>query len=167
MGTRQTDKHQDTANAMLRLALIASLAAAVSAMPAADPQMVYYYPGMTAGYVQQPQVTAYVQQPQVTVQAAEPKTVSYKPTTYVAQPAAEPFFFNNMGRYGGMGWLGSNNMGGKADYGDYGERYYPTYGDYYRTHRYPINDGWMLWDEDLRDKDSKSDKIGLGKDGGR
>merc|ERR1712241_599259 len=79
MGTRQTDKHQDTANAMLRLALIASLAAAVSAMPAADPQMVYYYPGMTAGYVQQPQVTAYVQQPQVTVQAAEPKTVSYKP----------------------------------------------------------------------------------------
>merc|ERR1719270_3318210 len=25
----------------------------------------------------------------------------------------------------------------------------------------------MLWDEDLRDKDSKSDKIGSGKDGGR
>merc|ERR1712241_1147137 len=166
--TRQTDKHQDTANAMLRLALIASLAAAVSAMPAADPQMVYYYPGMTAGYVQQPQVTAYVQQPQVTVQAAEPKTVSYKPTTYVAQPAAEPFFFNNMGRYGGMGWLGSNNMGGKADYGNYGDRYYPTYGDYYRTHRYPLNDGWMLWDEDLRDKDTaKAGKIGFGKDGGR
>merc|ERR1719264_1251155 len=112
--------------AMLRLALIASLAAAVSAMPAADPQMVYYYPGMTAGYVQQPQVTAYVQQPQVTVKAAE------------------PFFFNNMGfGRGGMGWLGSNNMGGKADYGNYGERRYPSYGDYYRTHRYPINDGWM------------------------
>ena len=46
-------------------------------------------------------------------------------------------------------------------------RKYPTYGDYYRTHRYPINDGWMLWDEDLRDLDSKSNKIGLGKDGGR
>jgi len=167
---KQTDQerhHTDTANiAMLRLALIASLAAAVSAMPAADPQMVMYYPGMTAGYVQQPQVTAYVQQPQVTVQAAEPK---FKPTTYVAQPAAEPFFFNNMGRYGGMGWLGSNNMGGKADYGNYGERRYPSYGDYYRTHRYPINDGWMLWDEDLRDKDTaKADKFGSGKkDGGR
>merc|ERR1711936_357728 len=158
---KQTDT--DDHIAMLRLALIASLAAAVSAMPAADPQMVMYYPGMTAGYVQ-PQVTAYVQQPQVTVQAAEPK---FKPTTYVAQPAAEPFFFNNMGRYGGMGWLGSNNMGGKADYGNYGERRYPSYGDYYRTHRYPINDGWMLWDEDLRDLDSKSNKIGLGKDGGR
>jgi len=46
---------------------------------------------------------------------------------------------------------------------------YPTYGDYYRTHRYPINDGWMLWDEDLRDKDTaKADKFGSGKkDGGR
>ena len=55
----------------------------------------------------------------------------------------------------------------KADYGNYGARKYPTYGDYYRTHRYPINDGWMLWDEDLRDLDSKSNKIGSGKDGGR
>ena len=55
----------------------------------------------------------------------------------------------------------------KADYGNYGERRYPSYGDYYRTHRYPINDGWMLWDEDLRDLDSKSNKIGSGKDGGR
>jgi len=57
----------------------------------------------------------------------------------------------------------------KADYGNYGERKYPTYGDYYRTHRYPINDGWMLWDEDLRDKDTaKADKFGSGKkDGGR
>merc|ERR1712045_182827 len=105
--------------------------------------------------VYQPQV-AYVQQPQP-----------------VAQPVAEPLFFGNMmgggmyGGYRGMGWLGSNNMGGKADYGNYGERRYPSYGDYYRTHRYPINDGWMLWDEDLRDKDSKSDKIGSGKDGGR
>jgi len=52
------------------------------------------------------------------------------------------------------------------DEGMYKNRY-PSYGDYYRTHRYPINDGWMLWDEDLRDKDSKSDKIGSGKDGGR
>ena len=56
----------------------------------------------------------------------------------------------------------------KADYGhDAGRRKYPTYGDYYRTHRYPLNDGWMLWDEDLRDLDSKSNKIGFGKDGGR
>ena len=56
----------------------------------------------------------------------------------------------------------------KAEYGNYaGRRPYPSYGDYYRTHRYPINDGWMLWDEDLRDLDSKSDKIGSGKDGGR
>jgi len=144
---------------MLRLMLTASLAAVVSAMPAADPQqMIYYYP--TTSYVQP-------QQPQVATVAAEPKTVSYTPTTYVAAPAAEPFFFNmgNMGRYNG--WLGSNNMGGKADYGNYGERKYPTYGDYYRTHRYPINDGWMLWDEDLRDLDSKSNKIGSGKDGGR
>ena len=46
------------------------------------------------------------------MKAAEPK---YTPTTYVAQPAAEPFFFNNMGfGRGGMGWLGSNNMGGKV-----------------------------------------------------
>jgi len=150
---------------MLRLMLTASLAAAISAMPAADPQqMIYYYP--TTSYVQ-PQVQ-YVQQPQVATVAAEPKTVSYTPTTYVAAPAAEPLFFNRMmGGMGSYGWLGSNNMGGKADYGNYGERKYPTYGDYYRTHRYPINDGWMLWDEDLRDLDSKSNKIGLGKDGGR
>ena len=32
---------------------------------------------------------------------------------------------------------------------------YPTYGDYYR----------MLWDEDLRDMDSKSNKIGSGTGG--
>ena len=56
----------------------------------------------------------------------------------------------------------------KAEYDEHGyRRRYPTYGDYYRTHRYPINDGWMLWDEDLRDLDSKSNKIGSGKDGGR
>merc|ERR1711902_128255 len=74
---------------------------------------------------------------------------------------ADPMFFN-FGRYF------NNNLGGKADYGhDAGRRKYPTYGDYYRTHRYPLNDGWMLWDEDLRDLDSKSNKIGLGKDGGR
>merc|ERR1712027_176055 len=89
----------------------------------------------------------------------------------VAQPVAEPFFFGGgmygmNGGYRGMGWLGSNNMGGKAEYGDYGMgRKYPTYGDYYRTHRYPINDGWMLWDEDLRDMDSKSNKIGSGTGG--
>merc|ERR1712039_630320 len=58
--------------------------------------------------------------------------------------------------------------GGKADYGhETGRRPYPVYGDYYRTHRYPLNDGWMLWDEDLRDLDSKSNKIGSYKDGGR
>merc|ERR1712079_923644 len=111
----------DTAIAMLRLVLLASLAAAVSAMP----QMIY-----NGQYV-------------------------YPTVQYAVQPAAEPRFFNNMGfgRYGN-GWLGSNNMGGKAEYGNYGDRYYPTYGDYYRTHRYPLNDGWMLWDEDLRDKDT-------------
>merc|ERR1712154_450860 len=168
LGRRELEDQQrdnDTATTMLRLMLTASLAAAISAMPAADPQqMIYYSP--TTSYVQ-PQVQ-YVQQPQVSTVAAEPKTVSYTPTTYVAAPAAEPLFFNRMmGGMGSYGWLGSNNMGGKADYGNYGERKYPTYGDYYRTHRYPINDGWMLWDEDLRDLDSKSNKIGSGKDGGR
>merc|ERR1712038_1939326 len=160
---KQTDRQPtatDTAT-MLGLALIASLAAAASAMPTADPQFMYYVPANS--YVQpqavyQPQV-AYVQQPQAVTQ---PKTETVmKPTMYAAQPVAEPFL------YRGMGWLGSNNMGGKADYGNYGERRYPSYGDYYRTHRYPINDGWMLWDEDLRDLDSKSNKIGSGKDGGR
>merc|ERR1711944_125499 len=174
---KQTDREPtatDTAT-MLGLALIASLAAAASAMPTADPQYMYYVPANS--YVQpqavyQPQV-AYVQQPQV---VAQPKTeTAVKPTMYaaqpVAQPVAEPFLFGNMmgggmyGGYRGMGWLGSNNMGGKAEYGDYGSRKYPTYGDYYRTHRYPINDGWMLWDEDLRDMDSKSNKIGSGTGG--
>merc|ERR1712018_166844 len=159
MGTRQTDRQEPTATdtaAMLGLALIASLAAAASAMPTADPQYMYYVPANS--YVQpqavyQPQV-AYVQQPQA---VAQPKTETVmKPTMYaaqpVAQPVAEPLFFGN-------------NMGGKAEYGDYGSRKYPTYGDYYRTHRYPINDGWMLWDEDLRDMDSKSNKIGSGTGG--
>merc|ERR1712117_831297 len=145
---KQTDREPtatDTAT-MLGLALIASLAAAASAMPTADPQFMYYVP-----------TTSYVQ-PQAVYQ---PKTETVvKPTMYaaqpVAQPVAEPFFFGGgmygmNGGYRGMGWLGSNNMGGKAEYGDYGMgRKYPTYGDYYRTHRYPINDGWMLWDEDLR-----------------
>jgi len=153
----------DTAIAMLRLVLLASLAAAVSAMPQMIYNGQYVYP--TVQYAVQPTVQ-YVQP--ATVQAAEPK-VEYKPTTYVAQPAAEPLFFNNMGfgRYGN-GWLGSNNMGGKGMYDEreYKNKY-PSYGDYYRTHRYPINDGWMLWDEDLRDLDSKSNKIGSGKDGGR
>merc|ERR1712203_784331 len=179
--TRQTDREPtatDTAT-MLGLALIASLAAAASAMPTADPQFMYYVPANS--YVQpqavyQPQV-AYVQQPQT---VAQPKTETVmKPTMYaaqpvaqpVAQPAPEPFLFGNMmgglgGGYRGMGWLGSNNMGGKAEYGNYGmDRRYPSYGDYHRTHRYPINDGWMLWDEDLRDMDSKSNKIGSGTGG--
>merc|ERR1712027_287255 len=100
----------------------ASLAAAASAMPTADPQYMYYVPATS--YVQpqavyQPQV-AYVQQPQA---VAQPKT----------QPVAEPFLFGGgmygmNGGYRGMGWLGSNNMGGKAEYGDYGMgRKYPTY----------------------------------------
>merc|ERR1712244_172246 len=81
LGRRELEDQQrdnDTATTMLRLMLTASLAAAISAMPAADPQqMIYYYP--TTSYVQ-PQVQ-YVQQPQVaTVAAAEPKTVSYTPT---------------------------------------------------------------------------------------
>ena len=64
---------------------------------------------------------AYVQQPQA---VAQPKTETVmKPTMYaaqpVAQPAAEPFLFGGMmggygGGYRGMGWLGSNNMGGKV-----------------------------------------------------
>merc|ERR1739842_179634 len=112
------------------------------------------------GYPVMP-TTSYVQtMPQVSyVQAApQPQQVAYTPTTY----AADPMFFN-FGRYF------NNNIGGKADYGhEAGRRKYPTYGDYYRTHRYPLNDGWMLWDEDLRDKDTaKAGKIGFGKDGGR
>merc|ERR1711944_186854 len=145
--TRQTDRQEPTATdtaAMLGLALIASLAAAVSAMPTADPQFMYYVPANS--YVQpqavyQPQV-AYVQQPQ---DVAQPKTETVmKPTMYaaqpVAQPGAEPFFFGGgmygmNGGYRGMGWLGSNNMGGKGMYdeGMYKNRY-PSYGDYYRTH---------------------------------
>merc|ERR1711934_71586 len=97
--------------------------------------------------------------------------VAFKPTMYSANPVAvadpaanpEPFLFSMFGG-GGYGMNGGsffdNNLGGKADYGNYGYRRYPSYGDYYRTHRYPINDGWMLWDEDLRDLDSKSNKIG-------
>jgi len=109
-----------------------------------------YYPVMPT--------TQYVQtMPQVSYVQAAPQQVSYTPTTY----AADPMFFN-FGRYF------NNNIGGKADYGhDAGRRKYPTYGDYYRTHRYPLNDGWMKWDEDLRDLDSKSNKIGSYKDGGR
>merc|ERR1712226_1727287 len=170
---KQTDREPTATDTvtMLGLALIASLAAAASAMPAADPQFMYYVPANS--YVQpqavyQPQV-AYVQQPQT---VAQPKTETVmKPTMYAAQPVAQPFLFGNMmgglgGGYRGMGWLGSNNMGGKAEYGNYGmDRRYPSYGDYYRTHRYPINDGWMLWDEDLRDMDSKSNKIGSGTGG--
>jgi len=100
----------------------------------------------------------YVQTPVVQTPVVQ-QQVAYTPTTY----AADPMFFN-FGRYF------NNNIGGKADYGhDAGRRPYPSYGDYYRTHRYPINDGWMLWDEDLRDKDTaKADKFGSGKkDGGR
>merc|ERR1712012_1228623 len=118
--TRQTDRQEPTATdtaAMLGLALIASLAAAASAMPTADPQYMYYVPANS--YVQPEAVM------KPTMYAAQP----------VAQPVAEPLFFGNMmgggmyGGYRGMGWLGSNIMGGKAEYGDYGSRKYPTYGD--------------------------------------
>merc|ERR1712241_156656 len=114
------------------------------------------------GYSPVVPTTSYVQ-PVQTVQTVQPQ-VSYVQATPQDDRTvytADPMFFN-FGRYF------NNNLGGKADYGhDAGRRKYPTYGDYYRTHRYPLNDGWMLWDEDLRDLDSKSNKIGLGKDGGR
>merc|ERR1711912_57754 len=114
-----------------------------------------YYPVVPATSYVQP--TVQTVQPQVSYVQAAPQVTPQVRTVYTA----DPMFFN-FGRYF------NNNLGGKADYGhDAGRRKYPTYGDYYRTHRYPLNDGWMLWDEDLRDLDSKSNKIGLGKDGGR
>merc|ERR1712224_188772 len=127
---------------MFRLMLAASLAVAISAMP----HMVYIQ--------QSPGVFSKVVQP-VHETVVQPQVVTVE----------QPFLFGS----NGMGAIWNNNMGGKADYDGYGHRYYPTYGDYYRTHRYPINDGWMLWDEDLRDKDTaKADKFGSGKkDGGR
>merc|ERR1712011_79817 len=139
----------------MRLLVAAVLVAATSAAPTpdADPQFIatQFVDPMTGakGYYPVVPATSYVQAtPQVTPQVR---------TVYTA----DPMFFN-FGRYF------NNNLGGKADYGhETGRRPYPTYGDYYRTHRYPLNDGWMLWDEDLRDLDSKSNKIGLGKDGGR
>merc|ERR1712018_186863 len=117
-----------------------------------------YYPVVpTTSYVQPTVQTVQPVQPQVSYVQAAPQVTPQVRTVYTA----DPMFFN-FGRYF------NNNLGGKADYGhDAGRRKYPTYGDYYRTHRYPLNDGWMLWDEDLRDLDSKSNKIGLGKDGGR
>jgi len=113
-----------------------------------------YYPVMPTTQYVQPQMV-----PQASYVQAAPQMV---PTTYAANPVADPMFFN-FGRYF------NNNIGGKADYGhEAGRRKYPSYGDYYRTHRYPLNDGWMKWDEDLRDKDTaKAGKIGFGKDGGR
>merc|ERR1712122_3696 len=117
-----------------------------------------YYPVVPAtSYVQPTVQTVQTVQPQVSYVQAAPQVTPQVRTVYTA----DPMFFN-FGRYF------NNNLGGKADYGhDAGRRKSPTYGDYYRTHRYPLNDGWMLWDEDLRDLDSKSNKIGLGKDGGR
>merc|ERR1711941_120146 len=151
----------------MRLLVAAVLVAATSAAPTpdADPQFIatQFVDPMTGakGYYHVVTATSYVQ-PVQTVQTVQPQ-VSYvqaAPHTRTVY-TADPMFFN-FGRYF------NNNLGGKADYGhDAGRRKYPTYGDYYRTHRYPLNDGWMLWDEDLRDLDSKSNKIGLGKDGGR
>merc|ERR1712241_1559335 len=115
-----------------------------------------YYPVVPATSYVQPTVQT-VQPVQTVPQVSYVQAAPHTRTVYTA----DPMFFN-FGRYF------NNNLGGKADYGhDAGRRKYPTYGDYYRTHRYPLNDGWMLWDEDLRDLDSKSNKIGLGKDGGR
>merc|ERR1712027_244782 len=112
-----------------------------------------YYPVVPATSYVQPTVQT-VQPVQTVPQVSYVQAAPHTRTVYTA----DPMFFN-FGRYF------NNNLGGKADYGhDAGRRKYPTYGDYYRTHRYPLNDGWMLWDEDLRDLDSKSNKIGLGKD---
>merc|ERR1712224_851028 len=129
------------------------------------PQMVYIQqsPGVYSKVVQA--VDSYdhqVVQPQA-VTVEEPKEV-YTPTTYMASP--QPVFFEKLLFGGYKDYKYKSNYGG---YGHSGRRNYPTYGDYYRTHRYPINDGWMLWDEDLRDKDTaKADKFGSGKkDGGR
>merc|ERR1712178_27606 len=156
----------------MRLLVAAVLVAATSAAPTpdADPQFIAtqfvdpmtgakgYYPVVPAtSYVQPTVQTVQTVQPQVSYVQAAPQVTPQVRTVYTA----DPMFFN-FGRYF------NNNLGGKADYGhETGRRPYPTYGDYYRTHRYPLNDGWMLWDEDLRDLDSKSNKIGLGKDGGR
>merc|ERR1712165_229476 len=146
----------------MRLLVAAVLVAATSAAPTpdADPQFIatpYVYPYQPAVQTV-PAVTSYTPSPVQTVpQVSYVQAAPHTRTVYTA----DPMFFN-FGRYF------NNNLGGKADYGhDAGRRKYPTYGDYYRTHRYPLNDGWMLWDEDLRDLDSKSNKIGLGKDGGR
>merc|ERR1711941_122245 len=154
----------------MRLLVAAVLVAATSAAPTpdADPQFIatQFVDPMTGakGYYPVVPTTSYVQP---TVQTVQPVQTVPQVSYVQAAPhtrtvyTADPMFFN-FGRYF------NNNIGGKADYGhDAGRRKYPTYGDYYRTHRYPLNDGWMLWDEDLRDLDSKSNKIGLGKDGGR
>ncbi len=82
-------------------------------------------------------------------------TTKVTPMTYAADPN---FFFPN---------IFNNNFGGKASYDQhrYGNRGYEPY---YPPSLYPLNDGWMLWDEDLRDRDSKyTDKFGSNKDGGR
>merc|ERR1711934_45689 len=168
----------DTLN-MLQLLASAGLVLAVSASPVlylqesgaevhprmrreAEAQFVVASPYVIPATYASPEVTFAA--PNVMKAPTVPTMYSANPVA-VADPAAnpEPFLFSMFGG-GGYGMNGGsffdNNLGGKADYGNYGYRRYPSYGDYYRTHRYPINDGWMLWDEDLRDLDSKSNKIG-------
>ncbi len=108
-------------------------------------QYQYVYP--TTSYTYATPKVATVQQP----------TTKVTPVTYAADPN---FFFPN---------IFNNNFGGKASYDQhrYGHGGY-GYDDFHYPGHFHINDGWMLWDEDLRDRDSKkTDKFGSNKDGGR
>jgi hypothetical protein len=103
--------------------------------------------------------------PQPAMTYAQPKIATT--AGVVATPyAANPFFFNM-----GGGGIWGNNFGGKASYGGSQQKQgYPTangHDDHYHGH-FHINDGWGLYDEDLRDRDTpKSDKFGSNKDGGK
>jgi hypothetical protein len=99
--------------------------------------------------------------PQPAMTYAQPKIATT--AGVVATPyAANPFFFK-------LGLLG-NNLGGKASYGgSYQKQGYPNaagHDDHYHGH-FHINDGWGLYDEDLRDdepgKKEKKDKKSYGK----
>jgi hypothetical protein len=149
----------------------------MAASPYAYPSAQYAYPAAQYAYpaAQYAYPTAY---PTTSYQYVAPSvvapTVSYKPTVHaptvaykpsVYSAAADPLFF-------GMGSLFNNNFGGKASYGSnsYSPSGYPSaagHNDHYLGH-FHINDGWGLWDEDLRDQDTpKADKFGSNKDGGR
>merc|ERR1712027_289286 len=122
----------------MRLLVAAVLVAATSAAPTpdADPQFIAtqfvdpmtgakgYYPVVPATSYVQPTVQT-VQPVQAVPQVSYVQAAPHTTTVYTA----DPMFFN-FGRYF------NNNLGGKADYGhETGRRPYPTYGDYYRTHR--------------------------------